>query len=237
MRDAPRHVAPGDNGRATATQSCGSKQHRQAAVQGVAPTSLAFDKRLWRAAMRRQRDTVSRTAQLTCGLALSQRLQELARSWEPAMLVGSLPHRGEASAEAFVAEWLATGRPLLLPRTPPDGTGDLELRAVSSLELVRAGYRGCPEPDASYCPLARPEGRLMVLVPGLAFAADGRRLGQGGGHYDRLLEALRRAQPGGVLAVGLAYDWQVQRSVPFDPAWDQRVDAVATPRCWWRCKD
>ena len=29
----------------------------------------------------------------------------------------------------------------------------------------------------------------VVVVPGLAFTADGRRLGQGGGHFDRFLAA------------------------------------------------
>jgi 5-formyltetrahydrofolate cyclo-ligase len=61
-------------------------------------------------------------------------------------------------------------------------------------------------------------------VPGVAFDASGRRLGRGGGSYDRALAARGAA----TLAVGLAYDEQVVDEVPTD-AHDVPVDVVVTP--------
>ena len=52
-----------------------------------------------------------------------------------------------------------------------------------------------------------------------------RRLGQGGGHYDRVLAALK---PQGVLAVGLAYAIQ-EADVPAGPL-DQKLDWIVTER-------
>jgi 5-formyltetrahydrofolate cyclo-ligase len=73
-------------------------------------------------------------------------------------------------------------------------------------------------------PLAQPD---IVLVPLLAFDADGFRLGYGGGYYDRSLLALR--QTGKVTAVGLAYDGQRIAHIPSD-ATDEKLDWVVTEK-------
>lgn len=65
----------------------------------------------------------------------------------------------------------------------------------------------------------------LLLVPLLAFDASGRRLGYGGGFYDRTLARLRAAGP--VSAIGFAYAAQQVDEVPADET-DQRLDAVVT---------
>jgi 5-formyltetrahydrofolate cyclo-ligase len=66
-----------------------------------------------------------------------------------------------------------------------------------------------------------------VLVPALAVARDGARLGRGGGSYDR---ALARARPGISLAA-LLYESEWVESIPRDP-WDVSLSAVVTPAGW-----
>lgn len=66
----------------------------------------------------------------------------------------------------------------------------------------------------------------VALVPLLAFDAGGRRLGYGGGYYDRTLAGLRRAGRW-VLAVGVAYAAQACDRVPADET-DERLDWVIT---------
>ena len=63
----------------------------------------------------------------------------------------------------------------------------------------------------------------VVFVPLLAFTADGHRLGQGGGHYDRWLAA----HPG-ALAIVLAWDCQLLENLPTEPH-DRPLAAVVTP--------
>ena len=65
----------------------------------------------------------------------------------------------------------------------------------------------------------------LVVVPGLAFSAEGHRLGRGGGYYDRFLSRLRRA----VTTIGLAFDVQIADEVPVE-AGDVPVDIVVTDR-------
>jgi 5-formyltetrahydrofolate cyclo-ligase len=65
----------------------------------------------------------------------------------------------------------------------------------------------------------------VLLVPMLAFDADGYRLGYGGGYYDRTLAGLRsRATP---VAVGIAYAGQRVDRVPRDEL-DEPLDWVVT---------
>lgn len=71
----------------------------------------------------------------------------------------------------------------------------------------------------------------IVLLPLLGFDRDGRRLGRGGGYYDRTLAALRAR--GQSRAFGIAYDMQIVDKCPTGPH-DQAVDAVVTERAIYR---
>ena len=66
----------------------------------------------------------------------------------------------------------------------------------------------------------------VLIVPLLAFSANGGRLGYGGGFYDRSLERLRAKAP--TLAIGLAYDAQEDPDLPITQT-DQRLDVIITP--------
>lgn len=68
-----------------------------------------------------------------------------------------------------------------------------------------------------------PRALDVVVVPGLAFTVDGRRLGQGGGHYDRFL---RRLRPDCV-TIGAAFAEQLVADLPTDPH-DVTLTHVAT---------
>jgi 5-formyltetrahydrofolate cyclo-ligase len=85
-----------------------------------------------------------------------------------------------------------------------------------------------PQPKADK-PELEPE---ILLVPLLAFDAQGRRLGYGGGFYDRTLAGLRARKA--IVAVGLAYDEQKVDAVPHLD-YDQRLDWVLTPSGPMRC--
>jgi 5-formyltetrahydrofolate cyclo-ligase len=63
----------------------------------------------------------------------------------------------------------------------------------------------------------------LVVTPGLAFDRRGRRLGYGGGHYDRFLRRLPPSTP----RVGIGFAAQVVDEVPAGPS-DEPLDAVVT---------
>ena len=63
----------------------------------------------------------------------------------------------------------------------------------------------------------------VFVVPGLLFDRSGRRLGRGGGHYDRLLARRRRD----AVRVGICYADRVVAELPEDP-WDVPMDWLVT---------
>jgi 5-formyltetrahydrofolate cyclo-ligase len=87
---------------------------------------------------------------------------------------------------------------------------------------VESGPWACFQP-----PLDAPEVYPdLVLVPLIAIDAKGTRLGQGKGHYDRVLAKLRERA---ALLIGVG--WEVQkldRLIPADP-WDVALDGFASP--------
>jgi 5-formyltetrahydrofolate cyclo-ligase len=79
------------------------------------------------------------------------------------------------------------------------------------------------------CPVVPPSEIDLILIPGLAFDRTGRRLGRGGGFYDRFL-----ADPGlRATRCGVLFDCQLLPEIPADPH-DIRVDFLATPGLLWK---
>jgi 5-formyltetrahydrofolate cyclo-ligase len=68
----------------------------------------------------------------------------------------------------------------------------------------------------------------VIMMPLLAFDADGYRLGYGGGYYDRTLASLAEAGHR-VAALGIAFAIQEIEMVPHE-SWDCRLDMVLTER-------
>ncbi len=85
-------------------------------------------------------------------------------------------------------------------------------------KLVKGLY-GISEPAVKK-PI-RPQDLDLVIVPGVAFDKEGRRLGRGKGYYDRFLKKL----PDRIASVGLAFDFQILPTTPATPA-DVSVDRV-----------
>lgn len=70
----------------------------------------------------------------------------------------------------------------------------------------------------------------LIIVPGLSFSPEGKRLGRGGGFYDRYLESFNGAK------VGICYEGQLRNSLPTEPH-DQEVDVVVTETRVMRIKN
>ena len=130
----------------------------------------------------------------------------------------------ELDVRALIAAGLRSGKRVALPRYD-QGTNTYCAAEISDppADLVTGRY-GILEPGG-HC-IARPLNRLdLILVPGVAFDLQGRRLGRGKGFYDRLLAAVLGT------TCGVAFDEQIVVAVPVEPH-DSDVNCILTPTRW-----
>ena len=101
------------------------------------------------------------------------------------------------------------------------------LTATSPM-IFRSGQcaEDCPVGGVQPPPQAREVQPDLVLVPLVAADRFGNRLGQGGGHYDRALPALRAM---GARIVGIGWDMQLVDTPIVADHWDIPLDAFASP--------
>ena len=135
---------------------------------------------------------------------------------------GYVPIKNEIDIGPQLDTLRGAGHEILLPVTPA-APGPLVFKRWGEDDALSPGPLGTREPAAD-----APDGTPGVLiVPMLGFDRRGRRLGYGGGFYDRTIAALRCDRE--ILAVGVAYAEQEIARVPCRPG-DQRVDWVVTER-------
>jgi 5-formyltetrahydrofolate cyclo-ligase len=129
--------------------------------------------------------------------------------------------KGEPPTLALLAALHARGVRVLLPLLREDLDLEWAVFDGDAAGLV-AGVRGVPHPPGDSLGLDGIAEAALVLAPALAVDGAGRRLGQGGGSYDRALA--RTSAP--VLAV--VFDDEVLESVPAQ-AHDRPVGGTLTP--------
>ena len=96
----------------------------------------------------------------------------------------------EIDTSLFMNETIAAGKTLILPRCAAEHAIDLCI--VRSMDDLEAGAYGILEPKKS-CALVTAADIDFAVVPCLSFDRKGRRLGQGGGYYDRLKSEAKRS--------------------------------------------
>ena len=122
----------------------------------------------------------------------------------------------EPATDEVLARWASTRR-VVLPRVEGDA---MRFYACRPDALVVVAF-GILEPQGERpCPAGEID---LVVCPGVAFTADGRRLGRGRGYYDRYLgdPAFRGFR------VGVCYAHQLVDDLPVEPH-DVRMDRVIT---------
>jgi 5-formyltetrahydrofolate cyclo-ligase len=137
-----------------------------------------------------------------------------------------VPEEIEPGFGRLPAAYTQLGARVLLPVVPPTGA---ELAWAVDTGRLAPGRFGLLEPVGPRLGATAIGTADVIVVPALAVAPDGVRLGRGGGFYDR---ALRHARPGAVV-VALVFDDEFVDELPAEPH-DHRVDAVVTPSGGWQ---
>ena len=158
--------------------------------------------------------------------------------WQAAQCVMCFaPLPRELDIWPLVVEAIAAGKRIVLPRFVAARKA-YEACVVQNLDRdLSTGHFNIREP-ASHCAPFTADRLDLILVPGVAFDLQGRRLGRGKGYYDGLLTALRKSL--GTLALpticAVAFDEQIVSDVPAE-SHDVRMDCLLTPTRWIKAED
>lgn len=124
----------------------------------------------------------------------------------------------EIDTGAILADAFARGKWVAVPLCV--GKGIMEARLINSLEDLVPGFYDIPEPRRETT-LCQPQEIDFGVIPCISCSTQGRRLGQGGGYYDRFLEEATFPCAAVCREIALVED------IPLEP-WDQPVDCVVT---------
>lgn len=184
-----------------------------------------------RARVREARARLDPEAVRRSGFALSEVLLAQPRIEQAACVAVYTSFGQEPSTRPLRAALRVRGVLVLIPYLLSDGSLDWvdDDRVVLAAADARADRESAVRPEGPRLGPAAIGRADVVILPALAVAADGVRLGQGGGSYDR---ALPTASPA-ALRVTLLHDGEFlpAGSLPAEPH-DQPVDAVALPSGW-----
>lgn len=135
-----------------------------------------------------------------------------------------LPLASEPPIKKALGQLIARGHTILVPRILPHHQLSWVRWTPGAATSTHA--LGIEEPLGEELTSAAFLEADLRLVPALAYDVTGRRLGQGGGYYDRLLEELdHRIRSRST--VGVAFEREILTKVPADH-WDARLSYVLT---------
>lgn len=137
-----------------------------------------------------------------------------------------VPDEDEPGHGRLPAAFTQLGARVLLPVIPAEGR---QLTWAVDTGRLAPGRFGLLEPMGPRLGPTAIGAADVVVVPALAVARDGVRLGRGGGYYDRALQHVRAD----AVLVALLFDDELVDELPAEPH-DRLVTAVVTPSGGWQ---
>ena len=145
-------------------------------------------------------------------------LSDVLAGYRGAPVAGFMPIGTEIDPSPALAEASAHG-PVGLPVIQAAGAPLRFALYTPGMQMVEGAFKALIPAERTWMV---PE---IVIVPLVAWDAQGGRLGYGGGFYDRTLEGLRARRP--TIAVGFAFDAQEMPEGPIEDT-DQKLDFIVT---------
>jgi 5-formyltetrahydrofolate cyclo-ligase len=181
----------------------------------------AEEKKQLRAQIRAEEAALSQRYRESADAAIAARVLAMPEYLQAGTVFCFVSTPREIDTRPILADALARGKRLCVPLCAEKGV--MELRRITALDQLAPGAYGIPEPPAD-SPAVSCDETDFAVIPCLSCDRSGRRLGRGGGYYDRFLSAYR----GG--AVLVCRERLVRGELPVEPH-DRPVPWVATERC------
>lgn len=127
--------------------------------------------------------------------------------------------KSEVFTHAAIEKILKDGKRVCVP-VIPQKKGLMEARYIEQFSDLKIGLYNILEPPST-AEKANEKDIDFVIAPGAVFTRTGKRIGYGGGYYDRFLSNFN----GDIIAIG--YDLQIVDDFRID-AWDVKIPKIIT---------
>lgn len=174
-----------------------------------------MDKKELRKKIREQKRAMSEEQIVSASARLGELFLNCSQYKEAKTIYGYLPYNQEVRTVPMLEQAMKDGKRVAVPKCYGD---EMRFIYMDDLSKVEKGYANIPEPIADE-PVAD-DKTALVLMPGMAFTKDGKRMGYGGGFYDKFLAA-EPEHP----TVALCYAFQMVEDLPTEE-YDIPVDCV-----------
>lgn len=139
-----------------------------------------------------------------------------------------LANDGELNPDQLAVEARRAGKKIYLPVLKANPKRSLWFCEFQLHDPLYRNRFNIPEPDIRRRPPRPPWGLDLILLPLVAFDAEGNRLGMGGGFYDRTFSFVRnRNHWWKPLLIGVAHECQQVELIEARP-WDIPLNGVIT---------
>lgn len=174
-----------------------------------------MDKKELRRQIREQKRAMTEEQIVSASSRLGELFLNCPQYKQAQTIYGYLPYNQEVRTVPMLEQAMKDGKRVAVPKCYGD---EMRFIYMDDLSKVEKGYANIPEPIADE-PVAD-DKTALVLMPGMAFTKDGKRMGYGGGFYDKFLAA-EPEHP----TVALCYAFQMVEDLPTED-YDIPVDCV-----------
>ena len=174
-----------------------------------------MDKKELRRQIREQKRAMTEEEIVTASRRLGELFLDCPQYKAAKTIYGYLPYNQEVRTVPMLEQAMRDGKRVAVPKCYGE---EMRFIYMDDLSKVEKGYANIPEPIADD-PVAD-DPTALVLMPGMAFTKDGKRMGYGGGFYDKFLAA-EPDHP----TVALCYAFQMVEDLPTED-YDIPVDCV-----------
>ena len=136
----------------------------------------------------------------------------------------------EPHLDKVISHALSAGKTICVPHIR-DAKGLMDAAIIANMDDLVVGEYNLLTPNPATLKLLDPAEIDLIIVPGVAFDKDGRRLGMGAGFYDRFLLRARKTE-----LIGAAWAAQIMEKVPTDEH-DRLVNYLVTENGIFTCRE
>ena len=181
---------------------------------------LQFNKQVLRKQLLTVRNNLTSQELEVCNAKIKKQLHQLLEIKTAKTIMAYLAFGKEISVDSLFLELWEEDKQICMPIIKERTNSIIEAVYLRDLTVLTVGEFGIRIPQQLQG--CAPENIDVILVPGLAFAENGARLGLGKGYYDRFLPKAKQA-----VYIGIAAEYNLLKSLPVT-ANDVKMDYIVT---------